>query len=77
MPHTIVIPGHLVDARTVELESPAPTEAKNADVLIRVPGPTSGLPTRLSQILRQLPPGCRTRADIDRQMEEERSSWDR
>lgn len=75
MPETIVIPGHLVDSKTVELDSPAPPEATDAEVVIRVPT-TLRPPRKLSEILREFPPGTRTKDDIDRQIEEEREAWE-
>ncbi|MBI3932688.1 MAG: hypothetical protein HY317_04675 [Acidobacteria bacterium] len=64
-----------MDSKTVELDSPAPPDATEAQVVIRVQSPPKA-PRRLSEILRAVPPGTRTKADIDRQIEEEREAWD-
>lgn len=73
MSRTVVVRGHVVGPKTVELDTPAPTEAKGAEVLVRLEAESS-VP-RLSELLRQLPPGTRSAADIEQQIEEERASW--
>lgn len=76
MPVPVVIPGHLVDSSTVKLDEPAPPSAAGSEVEVRL-NPTTEAPiTKLSQVLRDLPPGTRSDADIDEQIREERDAWD-
>ena len=73
MAGTVVIPGRIVDTNTVQLDSPAPADAKTARVVIDIPGRRP----RLGDILRALPPGgTRSEEDIDQQIEDERAAWD-
>jgi hypothetical protein len=73
MARTVVLRGHVVGPKAVELDAPAPPEAREAEVLLRVPEPAPA--KKLSEVLRQLPPGTRSAADIQQQIEEERGSW--
>ena len=77
LPQTVVIPGRLVDRKTVELESPAPAEATRAEVVIRLDSATPQEPSTLIEVLRGLPRGRRTKREIDQQIEDERASWER
>ena len=74
MARTVVVRGHIVGPRAVELDSPVPPGAEQAEVVLRVPDRNAS--KRLSEILRELPPVTRTVADIEEQIEDERRSWD-
>jgi hypothetical protein len=71
-----VVKGHLVGPSTVELEEPAPENAREVEVILRVgeARPESG-GANLAAFLRSLPPGTRSKADIDQQIRDERDSW--
>jgi hypothetical protein len=73
MSRTVVLRGHVVGPKAVALDSPAPPDAVEAEVRLSVRDAPSG--RSLSEILRGLPPGTRTAADIEAQIEDERSSW--
>ena len=73
MSRTVVLRGHLIGPTAVELHSPAPPDADEAEVRLSVRDGSTA--RRLSEILRDLPPGTRTAADIEAQIEEERNSW--
>jgi hypothetical protein len=73
MSRTVVHHGHVIGPTAVELDSPAPPDADEAEVRLSVRDASTA--RRLSEILRDFPPGTRTAADIEAQIEEERSSW--
>jgi hypothetical protein len=70
---TVIIKGCVVGPKTVELAEPLPEQTSEVEVVARVK--TSGR-GNLSDILRSFPPGTRSKEDIDRQVNEERGSWD-
>jgi hypothetical protein len=75
MSRTVVIKGRAVGPSTVELERPLPEQAREVEVRAEIhdePGRKRG---KLSDYLRSLPPGTRTKEDIDKQIREERDSW--
>ena len=74
MTRTVIIKGHKTGPNTVELDQPLPNETTEVEVVARVKTAGGG---KLSDFLRSLPPGTRTKQDIDRQINEERDSWDR
>ena len=72
MPRTVVIKGRVVGPRTVELETALPDRTQEVEVVARVADRVGG---KLSDYLRGLPPGTRSKDEIDRQIREERDSW--
>ena len=78
MVRAVVVKGHLLDSRRVELDEPVDAEAGEVEVIVRVADPASSLDDgeSVSAFLRGLPPGTRSKEDIDRQIREERESWD-
>jgi hypothetical protein len=74
MTRTVVIKGRVVGPQTVELDQPLPAQTSEVEVVARVKTAGGG---KLSDYLRSLPPGIRTIEDINRQVDEERDSWDR
>ena len=72
MSRTVVIKGPVVGPSTVELEEPLPDRTEEVEVVARVADRPGG---KLSDYLRGLPPGTRSKEDIDRQIREERDSW--
>ena len=75
MVRAVVVKGHLVGPSTVQLDEPVHESASEVEVILRVPaeGRSQG---SLAAFLRDLPAGGRTKEDIDRQIREERESWD-
>ena len=72
MSRTVIIKGRVVGPSTIELEQPLPERTQEVEVLARVANKTNG---KLSDYLRSLPPGTRSKEDIDRQIREERDAW--
>ncbi len=75
MVRAVVVKGHLVGPSRVELEEPVDTEAREVEVIVRVLEPAPGPADSLAAFLRSLPPGTRSKADIDQQLRDERDSW--
>lgn len=76
MKKAIVVRGRLSDSRHIELEKPV-TELKGpVEVAIRsVEGARPKARRDVFEYIAALPPGTRTKKDIDRQIQEERESW--
>jgi hypothetical protein len=72
MSRTVTIKGRVVGPSTVELEEPLPDLTREVEVVAHVHDKGAG---KLSDYLRELPRGTRTKEDIDRQIREERDSW--
>lgn len=75
MVRAVVVKGHLVGPSSVELDEPVNSEGREVEVIVRVPEPARGAKDGLATFLRSLPPGTRSKADIDQQIREERDSW--
>jgi hypothetical protein len=75
MTRTVVVKGRLVGPHAVGLDEPLPAQASGIEVRARVE--TAGSRGAVTDFLRSLPPGTRTKEEIDRQINEERNSWDR
>jgi hypothetical protein len=77
---TVVIRGRLVGPTTVELDEPVPDSdlLDSVEVLLRIPAEVvPGEAQTLIEFLQSLPPGVRSKDDIDRQLADERASWSR
>jgi len=72
MSRTVVIKGRIVGPSTVVLDEPLPANTAAVEVVARVRDVEQPVPGRLSDYLRSLPPGTRTKEDIDQQLREER-----
>jgi len=72
---TVVIKGHVVDSTTVALDEPLPKNARDIDVVVHLDGPAEDQLQAMIDFLSSLPPGTRTKEDIDRQIEEDRNTW--
>ena len=72
MSRTVVVKGRVVGPSTVELETPLPEEVRDVEVTARVDDRVEG---KLSDYIRSLPPGTRSKEDIDQQIREEHDSW--
>jgi hypothetical protein len=77
MQNAVVVKGHIVGPTAVELDEPVPGATGEVEVIVRLT-PTDENQARetIFQFLRGLPPGARTKDDIDRQLQEERDSWE-
>ena len=73
---TTVIRGRLVGPTQVELEQPVSNVADEVEVVVRARvAQEPGAREDLLSLLDRIPPGTRTREDIDEQIREERESW--
>lgn len=77
MTRTIVVKGHIVGSNTVHVEEPLPEAADDVHVVLRIADEADGRPDRVVDFLRSLPPGTRSKEDIDRQIDEDRGSRER
>lgn len=74
MSQVVVVRGHMVDDRTIELEQPVDRSAPVAELRVKLQPATPRKPG-LVEFLESLPPGTRSKADIDAELEAERDSW--
>lgn len=75
MSESITIPAHIEDG-TIRLDAPLPADIERVEVRGYRAGRTDRTALDdLISFLESLPAGTRTKDDIDRQVEEERSSW--
>ncbi len=73
MNRSVVARGKLYDARHIELAEPIEEIQGDVEVIIRqIPGTA---PQDVFEIIANLASGTRSKADIDRQVHEERASW--
>jgi hypothetical protein len=70
-----VVKGHLVGPSTVQLDEPLTAHTGEVEVILRLVEAPPRRDAGLATFLRSLPPGTRSKADIDRQIQEERESW--
>lgn len=75
MANTVILRGHVVGSTTVEVDEPIPQGTTEVEVVLHLRAQGASQKKKLSEYLRSLPPGTRTKEDIDRQIEEERNSW--
>jgi len=75
MDRTRIISGKLVGPRLVELDEPVNASA-TVEVVVRERDDAVAPQGSLLDFLQSLPPGTRSREDIDAQVEEERSAWE-
>lgn len=76
MERALVVTGRMIGPTTVELDEPVSDMTGTVEVILRYRAkqqPQNG--GSLSAYLRSLPPGTRTKEDVDRQIREERDSW--
>jgi hypothetical protein len=66
----------VVGSRTVEVDEPLPAEPAEVEVVLRLHAAKPGDPARLAEYIRSLPPGSRSKEDIDRQVDDDRSAAD-
>ena len=73
MGRVLTVRGRVINPQTVVLDEPLPEGTRQVDVVARIESGTA----RLSAILEALPPGTRSKQDMDAQVAEERGSWER
>ena len=76
MQEAILIRGRLIGPTNVELAEPVADLEAEVEVIVRTsPAATANNAKRAIAFLRSLPPGNRTKEDIDLQIREEREGW--
>jgi hypothetical protein len=76
MNRTVVVGGKLSDSRHVELDEPVTDLEGPVEVVLRSIAPeTEGTGEDIFDFIAKLPPGTRSKEDIDQQLREERESW--
>jgi hypothetical protein len=75
MSESITIPAHIENG-TLHLDAPLPPNVERVEVLAHLKA-RAGAPTGLDLIafLDALPPGKRSKAELDAQLDAERNSW--
>ena len=76
MERAVVVRGKMADSQHIELDEPV-TELEGAVEVVLRPllAGVEGEEEDIFDFIAQLPPGTRSKADIDRQIREERESW--
>ena len=76
MERIVVVRGHLTSPTTIELEEPVDQAVRSVEVVLRItPHGQTEDNESVFDFLHHLPPGTRTKEDIDRQLQEARESW--
>lgn len=77
MQRAIIVRGRLSGPRRIDLDEAVDEEMGEVEVVVRAIEPSPARERRkLLDVIRALPLGTRTKEDIDRQLGEERSSWE-
>jgi hypothetical protein len=72
----IIVRGKLSDPQHIELAEPITELRGEVEVVVRsVPPSQPQLSQDIFDFIASLPPGMRSKKDIDRQIQEERDSW--
>jgi hypothetical protein len=74
MAQVVVVRGHMVDDRTVELEEPVDRSVPVAELRVKLQ-PAKARQPGLVEFLESLPPGTRSKEEIDAELEADRDSW--
>ena len=77
MERAIIVRGRLSGPRRIDLDEPVDQLSGEVEVFVRSiqSKPADAEQRDIFDVLRSLPPGTRTKEDIDRQIAEERDSW--
>lgn len=76
MERAIIVRGRLSGPRRIDLDEPVDEVTGEVEVVVRPIEPKEAQPAQdVFEFLRSLPPGTRSKEDIDRQIAEERDSW--
>ncbi len=76
MERAIVVRGRLADSQHIELDEPVTELEGPVEVVLRaVPHRSEGEEEDIFDFIAKLPPGTRSKENIDRQIREERDSW--
>ncbi len=73
MRRALIVKGRLTGPRSVELDRPVTSAESEVEVRIRPLANDNG--ESITEFLRRLPPGKRSKEEIDKQVRGERDSW--
>ena len=76
MDKALIIRGRLTGPKSIELEEPISQATERLEVILRA-GDQLAANGSVVDFLRALPPGQRSKADIDRELHGDRDNWDR
>jgi len=77
MKSAVVVRGRLNDARHIELEESLDNFQGDVDVVVLQIRPPAGQEKEdIREFIARIQPGLKSKQEIDRQIREERSSWD-
>ena len=74
MERAIIVRGRLSGPRRIDLDEPVDEVTGEVEVVVRQ-APSAAPKRDIRDVLRSLPPGTRSKEDIDRQLAEEKASW--
>jgi hypothetical protein len=76
MERAIIVRGRLTGPKRIDLDEPLEGVSGEVEVVVRAVEAKAATPRRdIFDVIRSLPPGTRSKEDIDRQVAEERESW--
>jgi hypothetical protein len=75
MQRAIIVRGRLSGPRRIDVDEPVDEVTGEVEVFVRPVEPKLTPRRSLAEVLRSLPPGTRSKEDIDRHIAEERDSW--
>jgi hypothetical protein len=75
MSRTVVVRGRITGVTTVELDEPVPDKVTGVEIVLHMHEAAEDPAQELLDFLASLPAGTRSKEDIDRQIEEDRSAW--
>lgn len=74
MERAIIVRGRLSGPRRIDLDEPVEEVTGEVEIVVRR-APVTAPKRDIRDVLRSLPPGTRSKEDIDRQLAEEKASW--
>lgn len=75
MEHSIVAAGRIADPRHIELDEPLHAIQGRVEIIVRPAPKSSELRVDIMDVILAMPPGSRSKEEIDQEIEAERSSW--
>jgi len=75
MQRAIIVRGRLSGRTRIDLYEPVDEVTGEVEVFVRPVAPQARPAQDIFEFLRSLPPGTRSKEDIDQQIAEERDSW--
>jgi hypothetical protein len=75
METAVTVTGHLNGPTTIELDQPIRGLPDRVEVTVRPITTAPQEPEGLADFLLRLPPGTKTKAELDRRIQEERDAW--